>query len=112
MTNTTKYIPGDFNIIDERTGSKIKRSQARKEWTNLIVGKGSFEQRHPMDFLRVRPDHQAAPDPRTESTDGFLGVNQVQASDLEQTGGNTGTSSIWDAGASTWDAATTIWDVS
>ena len=108
----TRYIHGDFNIIDERSGSKIKRSDARKEWNNRIVHKDSFELRHPMDFLRVRPYHQAAPDTRTESADGFLGVNQVQANDLDQKGGTAGTSSIWDAGDSTWDAATSIWDVS
>lgn len=108
----TRYIHGDANVICERTGSKIKRSQARKEWNNKIVRKESFEHRHPMDFLRSRPDRQAAEDPRTESTDGFLGVNQVQASDLNQKGADAGTSSIWDGGTSFWDAGTSLWDVS
>ena len=107
----TRYIHGDFNIICERTGSKIKRSQARKEWNNKIVRKESFEERHPMDFLRTRPDHQAVEDARSEETDKFLAVNQVQADDLDQSGGSAGTSAfIWDDGASIWDFATSLWD--
>jgi hypothetical protein len=112
MSYETRYIPGDANIICERTGYKIKRSQARKEWNNQIVRKESFEPRHQMDFLRSRPDRQAAPDPRVEATDGFLSVNQVQADDLDQRGTDSGTASIWDSGTSVWDAATSIWDVS
>lgn len=112
MSYETRYIHGDVNVICERTGLKIKRSQARKEWNNQIVRKESFEPRHQMDFLRSRPDRQAAPDPRVEATDGFLSVNQVQADDLDQKGIDAGTSSTWDSGASTWDAATSLWDVS
>jgi|1_EtaG_2_1085319.scaffolds.fasta_scaffold203243_1 hypothetical protein len=108
----TRYIHGDFNIICERTGSKIKRSQARKEWNNKIVRKESFEHRHPMDFLRARPDRQAAEDPRTESSDVYLGANQVQANDLNQKGSALDTTpSIWDSGVSTWDALASVWDV-
>lgn len=73
---------GDYNVIDDRTGMKRKRSQCRKEWNNLIVQKESWEPRHPQDFLRARPDNQQVPDPRPGGSDTFLGTNEVKASDL------------------------------
>lgn len=68
----TRFAPGDHNIICDRTGQKIKRSEARKEWNNMIVRKRSWEPRHPQDLLRSRPDRQQVPDPRSESTDVFF----------------------------------------
>lgn len=73
---------GDWNVICERTGKKIKASQSRKEWTNAIVRKESWEPRHPQDLLRSKPDRQQVPDPRTEQEDVFLTTNQVQPEDL------------------------------
>lgn len=107
----TRYIPGDHNIIDERTGRKIKRSEARKEWTNRIVGKASFEQRHPQDFLRSIPDHQAVEDARTESSDLYLSTNQVTETDQEEVGSDVPVlPTVWDAGASEWDGGFSRWD--
>ncbi len=78
----TRFAPGDSNIICDRTGFKIKRSQARKEWNGRIVRKESFEERHPQDFLRVRPDDQSVRDARTEQTDVFLSTNEVTVDSL------------------------------
>ena len=47
---TTYYRKGDANVICDRTGFKIKKSQARKEWNNLLVRKESWEPRQPLDF--------------------------------------------------------------
>ena len=82
MPYNTVYKPGDYNVICDRTGYKIKASDALKEWNGLMVRKGSWEQRHPQDFLRSFADHQAVPDARTEAADNFLGDNEVTVEDL------------------------------
>lgn len=76
------YRPGDHNVVCDRTGFKLKRSQCRKEWNNLVVRKESWEPRHPQDFLRVRPDRQDVADPRTRQDPVFLATNEVKAEDL------------------------------
>ena len=66
------YEPGGYSVICDRTGFKMKRSQCRKEWNGLLVRRESFEERHPQDTLRSFEDHQAVPDPRSESTNVFI----------------------------------------
>ena len=73
---------GDYNVVDDRTGFKMKRSQCKKQWNNLIVRKESFEPRHPQDFIRAKPDRQQVEDPRTKQAGKFLAVNEVKAEDL------------------------------
>jgi len=107
------YDPGDYNIICDRTGHKIKRSQARKEWNGLLVRKESWEPRHPQDKTKGRPDRQSVPDPRPPQTQRFLGATEVTASDLTGSGtvDNTDSlNSIWDDGHSVWDFGASYWD--
>lgn len=66
-----EYRHGDWNIIDDRTGFKIKHSQSRMEWTHSVVAKNEWEARHPQDFLRAVPDRQSVSDPRPGAADGF-----------------------------------------
>ena len=68
---------GSWNRVCDRTGFKIKAEGTRKEWTNSIVRKESWEPRQPQDLLRSRPDHQQIPDPRSEQDDRFLDPNEV-----------------------------------
>lgn len=76
------YRMGDYNVICDRTGFKVKASQTRKEWNGLRVLNRVWEPRHPQDFLTSKADHQAVPDPRSESADVFVGTNEVQPGDL------------------------------
>lgn len=76
------YEPGGYNCICDRTGFKLKRSQCRKEWNNLIVRKESWEARNAQDFIRARADRQQVPDPRTGGETIFLEVDEVKATDL------------------------------
>jgi len=78
----TYYKKGDYNLICDRTGFKIKASQAKKQWDGLLVKKSVWEARHPQDFIRSKPDHQSVPDPRTEGNDYFLSANEVSVDDL------------------------------
>ncbi len=78
----TFYKKGDYNIICDQSGFKIKASDSRKQWDNLKVDKKFFEIRNPQDFVRTRPDRQAVPDPRTEGEDVFLSPGDVTPGDL------------------------------
>jgi len=73
---------GSNNIIDDRTGFKIKASNSRKEWNGFIVEKKRWEQRQPQDLLRGSPDRQAAEVSRPGNPDVFLAPNSVKPSDL------------------------------
>ena len=77
-----EYIPGDYNVICDRTGYKVKASKTRKEWNGLRVRRESWEPRHPQDKIRGVPDHQAVPDPRPWQTDRFLDTGDVSEDDL------------------------------
>lgn len=73
---------GDHNVICDRTGFKMKRSQCRKEWNGQLVRRESFEERQPQDYLRSFEDHQAVADPRSEAADTFVSDNEVTVDDL------------------------------
>lgn len=66
------YRSGDWNLICDRSGRKIKASEARREWTGAIVHYSEFEERHPQDFVRGRADRQAVPFARPEPDDEFV----------------------------------------
>lgn len=61
----SKYIPGDHLLICQRTGRVIRASEAKEEWTGLIVHESVWEPRHPQDFVRAPKEDIAAPKPRT-----------------------------------------------
>lgn len=52
------YKPGTNNVECDRTGFKVKASDARHEWNGFFVRNESWEQRQPQDFLRGFPDQQ------------------------------------------------------
>ena len=59
-TKNPGWKSGDHWVECERTGMVIRSSDARKEWTGLVVAKEEWEPRHPQDFLRGIVDHTAA----------------------------------------------------
>ena len=73
---------GDYNIICDYSGFKIKRSQARMTWDNYLVKKEFWEPRQPQDFVRGRKDNQTVPVARPEQSDRFLTNNEVSRDDL------------------------------
>lgn len=78
------YKAGDYYIVCDYSGFKIKRSEARMTWDGYLVRKDFWEQRQPQDFVRGRRDKISIPpgQSRGESTDDFLTANEVQAGDL------------------------------
>lgn len=72
---------GDNYAICDRSGFKYKRSDMRKQWDNLIVGKGRFEERNAQDFVKAVPDQITVYDTRSEGIDTFI-TTPVEPGDL------------------------------
>lgn len=62
-----EYVSGDWNAIDDRTGFRHKASELQRQWDGLRVK--DPEERHPQDFLRVRPDKVRVPWSRPDNSD-------------------------------------------
>lgn len=70
MGNADYYAHGQWNAICDRCGFKFKSSQIRKEWNGLRTCRACWEPRHPLDFVRGKPDSQTVPWSRPD-TDTF-----------------------------------------
>ncbi|MGI9501858.1 MAG: DUF7507 domain-containing protein [Geminicoccaceae bacterium] len=66
------YLPGGWNMCDDKSGFKIKNTWAQKQWDNVFTHSRHFEPRHEQDFLRSIQDRQAVYDPRPECEELFL----------------------------------------
>jgi hypothetical protein len=83
------YRPGDHWMIDARTGFKIRRSEAREEYTGAIVHKDEYESRHPQEFVRGKRDRQAVATPRPEQIDKFNGPLITHVTEAAEAGSRT-----------------------
>ena len=81
MPTNDRYVHGDFNVISDRSGFKLKRSECRREWNGLLVGKDEWEPRHPQDFVRGVKDDQSVPDPRPGAVDNDLDITTTLDAD-------------------------------
>ena len=80
--NANYYAHGDYNVVDDRTGFKVKASGCKLEWNSFFVRKESYETRQPQDLIRGFPDRQQVDIPRPGTGDVFLETNEVTADDL------------------------------
>lgn len=80
--STSYYKAGDWNVICDRTGFKMKRSECRKEWNGLLVRKQSWFRRHPQDIPPHVPKTSIPRDPRVQGEFKFVTTNQVTVDDL------------------------------
>lgn len=76
------YRPGDYYVICDECGFKVRSSETRKRWDGARVCNKDWEARHPQDFVRGRADKQRVPNPRPEPADHFLTDNEVTADSL------------------------------
>jgi hypothetical protein len=76
------YKQGDYNVICDRTGQKVKRSRCVKQWDNLIVLQSHAEERHPQDLLPPGRASKPLEDARPEPSDTFLNAGDVTVDDL------------------------------
>ena len=55
------YISGQWNVICDVCGKKIKSGKAKQRWDGFIVCEDDFESRHPQDFVKARVDKITVP---------------------------------------------------
>lgn len=74
---------GDHRAICDRSGFKVWASECVREWNGLLVHRRFADRtRHPQDFVRGVTDNPTVRNPRPETADTFLGVNEVTAASL------------------------------
>lgn len=78
MPYRTWYNPGDWNVIDDLSGFRLKHSQTRKipggQTGGMLVDKKRWEPQHPQDFVRGVADNQSIPEARPRQTNRFMVV--------------------------------------
>ena len=67
-----RYKAGDYNVISDRSGQKLKRSQCLFTWDGFLVGRDEWERRQPQDFIEGRSEDISVPDPRPRGVDKFF----------------------------------------
>lgn len=75
----TYYKAGSWNIICQVCGRKFKSDEVKKRWDGLIVCNADFENRHILDFIKVREDDPAVPYVAPEPTDHFIYLCSLKA---------------------------------
>ena len=70
-----KYVSGQFNVICDVCGKKIKAGEAKHRWDEFVVCPSDFEHRHPQDFVRARQDKISVPFTRPRPVDVFVIVD-------------------------------------
>lgn len=76
-----RAVVGDYNVICDLTGWKVKRSDCVVRWDGMLVRREVCEERHPQDFLRAREERNRVRDARPEGPIRTMGVNRT-ADDL------------------------------
>ena len=79
------YVSGQFNVICDVCGKKIKAGEAKHRWDGFIVCPSDFEQRHSQDFVRARQDKITVPFLRPRPVDVFVNVDYYDYWDLGYT---------------------------
>jgi len=73
---------GNWNAMCDVCGFKFKTSELRRRWDGYMVCEADYEQRHPQDLIRLRPERQAVPWARPPATDTFVTVAPVDPDSL------------------------------
>lgn len=80
MADDHRYVPGDWHIICDQSGRKVRASQSRLQWNNLFVRDQSFEMRQPQDFVQGVMDDQTVAISRDRQVNVFLGPLETTTS--------------------------------
>ena len=68
------YISGEWNLICDVCGKKIKAGEAKHRWDGFVVCPSDFEYRHEQDFVRARQDKISVPFTRPRPADVFTNI--------------------------------------
>jgi hypothetical protein len=69
------YASGQFNVICDVCGKKIKAHKAKHRWDGFVVCEDDWEERQPQDFVRARQDKISVPFTRPRPVDVFVIVD-------------------------------------
>ena len=69
------YISGEWNLICDVCGKKIKSGKSRHRWDGFVVCEKDWEERHSQDFVRARQDKISVPFTRPRPVDVFVTVD-------------------------------------
>ena len=83
------YRAGDFYLISDRSGKKIRASESRREWNGSIVHKDEYDSRHPQERIRSTRDQQSVKNPRPRATDSFVGAATTEVNATHAAGETT-----------------------
>ena len=61
MGGINYYKPGDWSIICDSCGKKMKATHTKHRWDGFIVCDSCWEPRHSHDFIKVKYDKQEVP---------------------------------------------------
>jgi len=75
LTHGDHYKKGDWWMIDDFSGEKMRRSEARKTWDGFWVHKDNWEPKHPQLSLKGIKDQQSVKPVRPRPDEFFIGVN-------------------------------------
>ena len=89
MGSRDYYRHGDYNAICDVCGLKYKASELRKRWDGAMVCQEDWEPRHPQEFIRAIKETSTLPFTRTEATDTFISVGDVDSLALNAVAINT-----------------------
>lgn len=59
-----RFVLGDYNVISDRSGQKLKRSECRFTWDGFLVGNDEWEPKQPQIDLKGRDEQISVPDSR------------------------------------------------
>lgn len=76
------YIKGDYYLTCQRTGEKIRRSEAVKQWDGLIVKKGHEDPKHPLEYPMTPTKPYVPTFVSPEPADHFVEPGDVTENDL------------------------------
>ena len=68
------YISGEWNLICDVCGKKIKAHKAKHRWDGFVVCEKDYEPRQPQDFVKARVDKITVPFLRPRPVDVFVNV--------------------------------------
>lgn len=80
MQNNDYYAKGQWNVICDVCGFKLKSGKVRKRWDGLMVCERDWERDHPQKFLRVRPEHIVPPFVRPDPPPAYTTVCYIYES--------------------------------
>ena len=75
MAGDWSYISGQWWIICDVCGKKIKSGKSRHRWDGFVVCEDDWEERQPQDFVKARVDKISVSFTRPRPVDVFVIIN-------------------------------------